>query len=51
MNARPFEAYALRDYARMLAQRAKPGDRAAAGERLSRAHEIAHEIGLAGLEA
>lgn len=51
MNARPFEAYVLRDYARMLTQRGEPGDRAAAGERLSRAHEIAHEIGLAGLEA
>jgi hypothetical protein len=49
MGALPFEAWTLRDHARMRATRGEPGDRAAARELLASARKIAQEIGLAGV--
>jgi hypothetical protein len=49
MGALPFEALALRDYARLLAARGGTGDRALARELRARASRIAREIGLAGV--
>jgi DNA-binding winged helix-turn-helix (wHTH) protein len=49
MGALPFEALALRDYARLLTARGGTGDRALARELRARASRIAREIGLAGV--
>jgi tetratricopeptide (TPR) repeat protein len=46
MRARPFEAYALRDYAALLEARREPGDTTAARRHRASAQQIASEIGL-----
>ena len=45
MQARPWEAYALADYAQMRIKRGKPGDASGAREQLQEALTIALQIG------
>ncbi|MDJ0865056.1 MAG: AAA family ATPase [Myxococcota bacterium] len=46
MAARPFEAWARRDYGRMLLARGAPGDRRAGREQIDAAERLAREIGI-----
>jgi tetratricopeptide (TPR) repeat protein len=51
MEARPWVAHTLHDYARMLRERDEPGDRELSTEHLAEASEICRDNGMAALDA
>ncbi len=50
MGARPFTAFTMYDYARMLLRRSEAGDAGRAHDLLDRALVIARDVGMTGLE-